>query len=108
METGFISDGQITASSQYDGNHAPHQGRLHYPDIPGVRAGCWSGAHDDADAWLAIDLRHPDTRVTRVASQGRNNNYTSQWVATYKLQYSSDGMNIYFYREEGQSEDKVN
>lgn len=108
METGFISDGQITASSQFDGNHAPQQGRLHYQEIPGVKTGSWSAASNDANPWIAIDLRHPDTIVTRVASQGRNNNYTSQWITTYKLQYSTDGVNINFYREEGQAEDKVN
>ncbi len=107
METGFIADKQITATSQWDADHAPFQGRLHYQEGAG-KVGAWSAASNDANQWLAVDLGHSDTTVTGVASQGRNNSGKLQWVLTYQLQYSNDGVNILTFREEGQSEDKVN
>ena len=73
MEDGAISDAQISASSQWDANHAAKQGRLH----------C-----------------NQHAKVTRVATQGRNAAY-SQWVTKYKLQYSDDGVNFQYYQENG-------
>ena len=108
METGAIADRQITASSQWDENHAPFQGRLNFP-WRSFKAGGWSAASNDANQWLAIDLGHTGTIVTRIATQGRN--YPDpylQWVATYKLQYSNDLVTVLYYREQGQFEDKVN
>ena len=32
----------------------------------------------------------------------------SQWVTAYKLQYSEDGVNFYYYKVPGQSSPKVN
>lgn len=107
METGFIADKQITASSQWNANHAPYQGRLHLRKRVGKEEG-WSAGSNDANQWLAVDLGHTDTIVTGVATQGRNHSGIDQWVITYKLQYSNDVVNILNYREEGQSEDKVN
>ena len=104
MENGAISDSQITASSQWDGNHAPSQGRLHFKKS-GNKQGSWSAARIDSYQWLQIDLGSQYARVTRVATQGRNAH--SQWITKYKLQYSSDGVNFQYYREQGQTADKV-
>ncbi|KAL9976334.1 hypothetical protein ACROYT_G013624, partial [Oculina patagonica] len=106
METGFIPDKQITASSQWNSDHAPYNGRLHLQRRAG-KEGCWAAGSNDANQWLAVDLGHSDTTVTGVATQGRNHSGLVQWVITYKLQYSNDGVNILNYRDEGQSEDKV-
>ena len=109
METGAIADRQITASSQLDDNHAPFQGRLNYQERPGIKGGAWSAANNDANQWLAIDLGHTGTIVTRIATQGRNHpDIIMEWVASYKLQYSNDLVTVLYYREQGQSEDKVN
>ena len=108
METGAIPDSQITASSQWDENHAPFQGRLNF-QWRSFKAGGWSAASNDANQWLAIDLGHTGTVVTRIATQGKNHpDPYMQWVATYKLQYSNDLVTVLYYREQGQSEDKVN
>lgn len=103
MESGLIEDAQITASSQYDGNHAAIQARLNFL-AGGGKAGGWSTRSNNLGQWLQIDLvRH--TKVTQVVTQGRN--AFNQWVTNYKLQYSEDGLHYYFYHEQGQNLPKV-
>ena len=104
MENGTISDGQISASSQLDSSHAVFQGRLHFKATAG-KAGSWSARSNDVNQWFQIDLGSRQTKVTRVATQGRND--SAQWVTKYKLQYSSDGVNFQYYRDQGQTADKV-
>ena len=105
MENGAISNGQITASSQWGANHAAIQGRLHFQGTS-TKAGSWSALTNDVNQWLQIDLGNLRTTVTRVATQGRNG--YSQWVTKYKLQYSEDGVNYHYYREYAERVDKVN
>ena len=102
MKNGAISDGQITASSQYNPNLAPFQGRL---DFTKFKAGSWSTNRNDLNQWLQVDLGNENTKVTRVATQGRND--YSQWVTKYKLQYSNNGVTFQYHREQGQTADKV-
>ena len=104
MESGAITDAQISASSQWDGNHAAVQGRLHF-QASGGKQGAWSSRANDVNQWLQIDLGDSYTTVTRVASQGRQN--SDQWVKKYTLQYSNDGVNYQNYREQGQAVIKV-
>ena len=101
MENNAISNGHISASSQYSADHAPFHGRLGNEDGPG----CWSASLSDANPWLQVDLGSVYTKVTRVATQGRHNQ--GQWVTKYKLQYGDDGMNFQNYTEKEQSADKV-
>ena len=106
MENGSISDGQLSASSQRDGNHGANKARLHSTGPPGS----WAALTNDANQWLQIDilgLSRKYTRVTRVATQGRGSAEYDQWVTKYKLQYSNDGVNFQYYEEEGQTIDKV-
>ena len=105
MESRAISNAQITASSQRDANHAAFQGRLNFKATQ-YKAGSWSAGTNNQRQWLQVDLGNIYTRVTRVATQGRNGDFT-QWVTRYKLQYSNDGENFQFFRERGQSADKV-
>ena len=104
MENYIIADGQISASSQWDDDHAPSQGRLHFKRN-GAKRGAWSAKTNDVNQWLQIDLVHMHTKVSRVASQGRDD--LDQWVTKYKLQYSTDGVNFQYYRDQGQAADKV-
>jgi len=105
VENGAILDGQITASSQWDDNHAPFQGRLYF-QATGKKQGGWSAAQSNPRQWLQVDLGSQFTKVTRVATQGRNG-CCRQWVLRYTLQYSNNGVNFHYYREQGQTEDKV-
>lgn len=105
MENGAISNGQITASSQWDNNYAAIQGRLNFQGNQNKK-GSWSARSNNNDQWLQVDLGGEHTHVTRVATQGRHD--YPQWVTKYKLQYSSDGVNFKYHREQGQNADKVN
>ena len=104
MEIGAIKDAQIQASSEWDLNHAAIQGRLNFQKS-GIKQGAWSARKNDKNQWLQIDLQASYTKVTAVASQGRNQ--VNQWVTKYKLQYSNDGVTFQYYREQGQTVDKV-
>lgn len=103
MENGQISDGQISASTQYNASTAPVHGRLHFQKT-GIQSGGWSAKTNDANQWLRIDLGN-HTKVTRVATQGRNGH--TQRVTKYKLEYSNDTGSFKTYRKEGSNNNKV-
>ena len=84
MENRAISDGQISASSEHDVNHAAIQGRLNFQADNG-KTGAWSAKTNDANQWLQVDLSSPQVTVTRVTTQGRNGYSFGQWVTKYKL-----------------------
>lgn len=99
MENFRITPTQITASSQYDGNHAPNIGRLHYMGY----AGAWAAVVNNLNQWIQIDFLIKTT-VTYVATQGRHT--VGQWVTQYKLQYSSDGSSFEVFKQQGENTDK--
>ncbi|KAL9974967.1 hypothetical protein ACROYT_G012079 [Oculina patagonica] len=103
MESGAILDSQITASTVWDANHAAHQSRLHFK-ASGVMQGGWSARLNDNNQWLQVDLQQT-TRVTRIATQGRNGWSPGQWVTKYKLQYGDDVLTFKFYRQNGDHSD---
>ena len=104
MESGAIADSYIQASSQWDSSNAPYQGRLHFQGNF-FKAGSWSAGSNDFYQWLQIDLGSQYTKVTRVATQGRNGH--SQWVTRYRLLYGNDGLNFQYYRDQGKPADEV-
>ena len=104
MENGAILDRQITASSQWGDDHAPFQGRLHF-QATANKVGSWSAASNDPSQWLQVDLGSQYTKVTRVATQGRDD--APQWVTKYKLQFSDDGVTFHYYTEPRGIENKV-
>ena len=103
MESGAILDSQISASSEWDSNHAAQQARLHFVKTVD---GAWSAKLNDIHQWLQVDLLNT-TRVSGVATQGRNGCPCDQWVTKYKLQYSEDGQAFKFYRRSGDKSDTV-
>ena len=113
MEIGAISDSQISASSGYKkpSAHAASQGRLNFQETSD-KAGAWVAATNDVNQWLQVDL-YQLTKVTRVATQGRNFRSQwpwgshSQWVTKYNLLYSDDDETFQYYMEQGQTTDKV-
>ena len=104
MESGAITDDQISASSQYSAKHGWVRARLNIQTDSGGNGG-WSTRRNDANQWLQVDLRSITT-VKGVATQGRVGSYR-QWVTKYKLQYSDDGQTFNDYKEEGQTGAKV-
>lgn len=104
MSNKAISDGQISASSEWSDRHAANLGRLHFKGASG-KVGSWSSRTNDFNQWLQVDLRHQHNNITRVATQGRHDH--GQWVSKYKLQYSDDGVNFLYYKDQGQTTEKV-
>ena len=103
MESGDISNGQVSASSELDDNHAATHARLYFEAAHG-KAGSWSAKYNNLDQWLQIDLGSKH-EVTGLATQGRNG--YGQWVTKYKVQYSNNGVNFQYYMEQGQAAIKV-
>lgn len=101
MESGLISSGQLSASSQHNSHSAANSGRLHKT----TAVGGWVTATDDGNQWLQVDLDNQFTTVTRVATQGRSD--LNQWVLSYNLEYRDDGGSYEYYIEKGQLAKKV-
>lgn len=99
MENGAIDDGQISASSQWDGNHAARQGRLQFQQNGG-KQGAWSSRKNDQNQWLQIDMGDHHT-VTGVGTQGRDSVQHKPWVTKYQLLFSNDGVNFQAYKGQG-------
>ena len=106
MENGEIADAQISASSHWDNNHAAIQGRLNFKQF-GIKQGGWSARSNDLNQWLQVDLGS-FTTVAAVATQGRNSyRWINQWVTSFNVQYSNNGVIFQFYKESGNSSAKV-
>ena len=104
MESGYLPDSALSASTSYDANHIPQFSRLNKIPARG-KAGAWCAASNNRNQWLQVFFGR-ETTVTKVAIQGRYS-CCSQWVASFKLSYSSDGIHWAWYRlSDGQT--KVN
>ena len=102
MEKGQIPDGNITASSERFYTHHAFQGRLNFKvDEAKVKRGAWTACKTDGYQWLQVDLGSQFTRVTGVATQGREDR--DRWVTKYKLQYSNETNQFQYYKEKGQN-----
>ena len=109
MENGNITDTQITASSEWwrTGHYLhAYRGRLYLKAAGGMK-GAWAAGLLDKYQWLQVDLRSYNTRVTGVATQGRQD--ATQWVKKYKLQFSffNEPGSFQIYKEKGQNREKA-
>ena len=100
MEDETIPDAQISASTEYSANYAAKCGRLNSEE----REGAWTPKANDVNQWIQVDLGDY-TIVTWVATQGSY--IYNEWVSMYKLQYSDNGVNFQYHREQGETIDKV-
>ena len=99
MENGKITNNEISASSVYNSNTGASRARLNFIPSGGVSGG-WVAAVEDDKPTLTITFSYPFTRLTGIATQGRQD--VSQWVKTYRLRYSKPN------GEKGEAFDKVN
>jgi len=95
MQNRRIRNVAITSSSRWDNNHAPYLARLQN-QRRGRYMGGWSAGANNAFQWLQIDLGRP-SKVVRISTQGRPT--VNQWVTSYYLLYSQDGVYFAFYFE---------
>ena len=98
MESGAISNAQITGSSQHNDDLGAINGRLKTPKA-------WSSKNKNVHQWLQIDLGNQYPTVSRVATQGSGT--WNEWVTEYKLDYGNNGVDFQYYIEQGDTTDKV-
>ncbi|XP_035658319.1 uncharacterized protein LOC118403649 [Branchiostoma floridae] len=101
MESGAIPDDSITASSTWNSDHLPRDGRLNR--VQGH--GAWSAGNNSIGQWLQVDLGEM-ILVSGTIIQGRVYSVSGQWVTSYKLHYSADGISWTAYANSDGS-DKV-
>ncbi|KAJ7352852.1 hypothetical protein OS493_033394 [Desmophyllum pertusum] len=94
-----IPDADMTASSQFNSQHAPLGGRLNAQDQLNsqgtvTQIGGWAALTNDQNQWLQIKFGQI-LQISGVATQGRAT--VAQWVTSYKLEYSSDGSSWTYY-----------
>ena len=96
IESGKITDAQITASSQFDARHGACNARL---NLVGGRdkAGAWSAGVCNSDQWLQVDLG-AITEVTGIMTQGRQD--SDECVHSYTISYSIDGNTFTSYQQD--------
>ena len=87
MQNGRIRPHQLSASSSWDKNHGPSNGRLQFRRR-GSLAGAWCARHNTRYQWLQVYFGRA-MRVVKIATQGRQD--YRQWVTQYYLSYSQDG-----------------
>ena len=95
MQNGRVRSTQLSASSSWDRNHGPNNGRLYLRRV-GPRAGAWCARHNNRLQWYQVNFGRP-TRVVKVATQGRQD--YRQWVTQYYLSFSQDGIHYAEYKE---------
>ena len=88
IESGHLPDDTLSASSYYSANYYPHFSRLNNIYQKG-NDGSWCTKTNDGNQWLQVNFGR-ETTVTKVATQGRNNG--GEWVISYSLSYSTDGI----------------
>jgi hypothetical protein len=99
MRSGKVQASQITASSVWDSNHGPNNARLFFTAENG-RTGAWSTRPNDLNQWLQVDFKR-QTVLVGISTQGRED-AGSQWVKTYTLYYSINGVTFFPYKHHGQ------
>ncbi|KAL9955603.1 hypothetical protein ACROYT_G036947 [Oculina patagonica] len=89
MQSGKIPDSSITASSSYNAvSFAPSIGRLFLSAGSG-NYGSWAAEANNENQWFQVDFGSW-TKISAVATQGRQD--WDQWVESYWLSFSYDGV----------------
>ncbi|KAL9982791.1 hypothetical protein ACROYT_G004896 [Oculina patagonica] len=98
LESGLVTDQQMTASSTLYRSRGPENGRLNFTTSRG-RTGTWSAETNDQNQFLEVDFWR-NVKITKFQTQGRQD--YPQWVKKYKLAYSVDGSSSFeTYQENG-------
>ena len=98
METGDVTDGQITASSFYSGQGVLNswKGRLNNDDY-------WATEDSDpTNPWIQVDLLR-DIVVTGIITQGSAHDDYSEWVTWLQIQYGDSENSLKYILENGHS-----
>lgn len=85
MESGQITDSQISASSVWSSSYSPYKARLN------SQSG-WYAYTSNVNQWLQVDFEKI-TKVTGIATQSYYNSYDR--VTSYTLSYSNTGFDSF-------------
>ena len=96
----LIPDSSLTSSSTLNANTPAKNGRLNY-----TAGQSWCASSSDNYPYLEIDLQILHI-ICAVSTQG--NHQADQWVKTFSLQSSTDGITWTNYTEDDQVSVKVN
>ncbi|XP_077630424.1 lactadherin isoform X2 [Crocuta crocuta] len=107
MESGAISDSQISASSVHLGflglqRWAPELARLHRSGI----VNAWTASNYDKNPWIQVNLIR-QMRVTGVVTQGASRAGSAEYLKSFKVAYSVNGRKFQFIQSADGSGDKV-
>ena len=98
MENGKILDSQIAASSYWNDQHDPTTARLNSKQ---TGMGAWSAGKNEVNQWIQVDFKNKAIR-TNILTQGRNSTTFYQWVKSYTVHYSNDGIDFTTYQKGGE------
>ena len=104
MQNGEIPGSAVTASTYYNGNYIASNGRLWFSVINSNFYG-WLSSPLDINQYLQVTFKKW-TKVTGIASQGRGD--AGQWVKSYSVLYSYDGVFFRPYKQSGRTAVSVN
>ena len=93
MASGYILDTDITSSSVQNASTPAKNARLNY-----IKGSSWCAEANDSKPYLQVELERLFI-ICAVSTQG--NSHGDQWVKTYKLQLSTDGVTWKDYTETG-------
>lgn len=100
MESGEITDFQITASSEWNSHHRASNARLNFAE----NSGSWSSKNNDLNQWLQVDFKYRAI-ITEILSQGRGRH--NQYVKSDTVSYSDDPVNFKQYQKSGTDKVRV-
>ena len=95
LQTGRLKNHMMTASSQWDINHAAYFARLH-GRRRGRYMGAWSSRYNNRYQWLQVDFGGA-AKIIRLSTQGRQD--ANQWVTQYYVSHSLDRVHFSEYKE---------
>lgn len=104
VESGRISDHQLTAFSNYENDYrfGAHRARLRLNSWPpGYRADKTILGDTEQFPWIRIDLGGEQI-VTGIATQGYGNASVSEWITRYKLMYATKNEILEFVDNDGE------
>lgn len=87
--------GKITASSVW---HFKKGSSCQAEDGHILSNKAWCPKVNDVNQWIQFDVG-PPTKITGVVTKGRSDTRRKHWTTSYKMSYSNDSINWFYYRD---------
>ena len=98
MQNGLIPGSAITSSTTFNFSTGPSNARLNQQKSKVKnQGGGWTAQIKNKHQWLQVDVGRL-TNITQIATQGRADK--DEWVTSYTLSFSRDGLNFTEYENE--------